>query len=443
MTTALHSGAAPVAPAEAGPGPVPGAALTLIQPSTAPHEPARTSRFDPTAVAEPTLVPGVASLIALPAGNAERGLARIAQRYLRRNEAVHDSLSTTAVPATALGRLGRNEAGRLDMTFASLGDSEHRLWVSTPGLRDILAEPPAETVVVFGSCLFSGRSLRLSSPSGPVLPFLHGDAPAGAPVGRVEWDGRLSLYEQDTVARLSSAVAQVVRALGHGRRIRLVLDLPRTQYLLKLWEWHEAGALTDRTFRALSLVVDERTDLLHDHVLCRLRAFLPPDRQELVGGLARADELGAVMPATEHPAPGTRPATVAELTGLLGRHDPGWDLATRVSPPRSLLDVVRMSYLTGIVREVLDGPGPVVLVDDPKESGLLVRSRRILDHATAAGHRPADRLGGFFALSRLLTVGGRHGSSYFLDPGHGFLLPDGEELDTEHLVARAYGAPRP
>ncbi|MFJ8229732.1 hypothetical protein ACIQ9E_07190 [Streptomyces sp. NPDC094448] len=426
-------------------GALSGTSLALIGPPDGPGGPARVSVFDPAAVTEPTPLPGVPTLVALPLVDGGAGLSRSVRTRLVRQEALEQALSAGGGLPVVLGRRTGGAALRCDLLFSCVGEPARRWWATAGGSGPSGAwlsrtgNSGGRTVVAFGSCLFSGRSLRLSGVFGEPLPFLRS---AFRPTGRVVRTGYEtgpSLYELDNAKRLSDTVARVVRLLGPGHRVRLVLDLPRTQYLLRLWNWWEEGAIGDRELRRLSALVEERTALVEELFVRCLTTSLGPGRRELVAAMTRADECGAILPATGRPAPGKRPPSVSELLKILTRDHAGWELATRLAPPGDLVGLVRMSHLTGALRTALQEDEQMIMVDDPAESGLGARAHRLLISCGADVAAAADRLGGLYPLSRLLVAGGRHGESYFTDPGGCFALPDGRRLTAEELVSWAYG----
>lgn len=418
---------------------LPGMALSVLSPET--DGVCVVRLVDPSAASAPTPVSGIAGLIAVPTTtSATDPLSRNVRRYLARRQMVHERLvgQPRSIP-TVIGYLGRSGVDHFDLVFAPIESAIGVQWLHTAMIEDALvpAVHGEVTTIFTGSCLFSGGSLRLFGASGTEHVFLRADADPGETITQIHHDPRPSVYELETVLRLCRTVAMLISQFEPGRLLRIVLDLPREQYLMKLWYWHAIGVLGQDTFRDLCRLVDQRAKLLAGLFRDCLDQLL--DQSYRVEGV---NELSRIISDGELPAPGTALPLPEAALSLLTDGDPVWTLATRLRPPEDWLDLIRATYTTAVLRAVLTGDGPVVLVDDVSEMPTTTTTRRLLRLAAREGlDIPRHRFGSVYPLGGLLIPGEAHGSLYFAKLPQKFLLPDGRLVGPTELVTWGHNMP--
>ncbi|WP_218002543.1 hypothetical protein [Nocardia brevicatena] len=264
--------------------------------------------------------------------------------------------------------------------------------------------------VVTGSCLLPYGTVRWYTADGDTVPY-RDVFEAGAPLAGVVADECLSLYEAETVLRLS----RVITRLGLAHQV--VLDVPREQYYLTIAAIRARREVSAETAAAWCELVDRRHRLLVHAFRVALGVNAPVALAlSGVGELLRESTVTAA------------PIDLRSVHEMLRGPEPMWRL---LGPAADLHDLQILSY----VATLLPRPGQATLmVDSPSERKLVRRAREFSPNAPLAA---------LFAMEQFRVAGrGPFQNLYYGDIGRVFHDEAGNSFDTAGLLAAAGVRPR-
>lgn len=264
--------------------------------------------------------------------------------------------------------------------------------------------------VVTGSCLFPYSTVRWYTADGEVVPYRN-VFKGGAPLAGVVADECLSLYEAETILRLSRVITRL------GLAPQVVLDVPREQYYLAIAEIRACRDVSAETAAAWCELVDQRHRLL----VHAFRAALGVDAPVALA-------LSGVGELLRESAVTAAPVDLRSVYEILRGPEPMWRL---LGPAADLHDLQILSY----VATLLPRPGQsTLMVDNPAERKLVRRARAFLPDAPLAA---------LFAMEQFRVVGrGPFQNLYYGDIGRVFHDEAGNMFDTAGLLAAAGVRPR-
>lgn len=259
--------------------------------------------------------------------------------------------------------------------------------------------------VVTGSCLLPYSTVRWYTADGDTVP--HRNAfEAGAPLVGVVADECLSLYEAETVLRLS----RVITRLGLAHQV--VLDVPREQYYLTMAAIRARREVSAEAAAAWCELVDRRHRLLVNAFRMALGVDAPVALAlSGVGELLRESTVTAA------------PLDLRSVHEILRGPEPVWRL---LGPPADLHDLQILSYIATLLAR----PGQATLmVDSPSERKLVRRAREF---------SPDAPLAALFTLEHFRVAGrGPFHNLYYGDIGRVFHDEAGNSFDIAGLLAAA------
>ncbi len=307
--------------------------------------------------------------------------------------------------------------------------------------KDVSLEHFDEVNIVSGSCLFSAPAVKVSLADGGRFDMVGqaGTDKLTQSVTSIECDPELTAYELEAAARLTwSAVPYIKAALRKGRHVRMVLDVPSTQYYLYTLDGALNGLIRPEQCLAWFDEVDARSQRVVS--LCRknLARLLGATYDEIE--VVTSEELGDVAVLLRDRMANNVVPTLAEIvTRKLNRHDPVWISLLGLGLPVNVQTFNGRSYSAALLRSSTSDARTkrfAIEVDNLSEGKI----KEGVDDVREAN--PARRINNvalypvenFFAINRGETRVG----IYQADPGREMVFPDGTRVRIEDLILDMY-----
>lgn len=329
--------------------------------------------------------------------------------------------------------------------------------------------------IVSGICLFSQQHLgyeygeSASSSSGSGSGSSTGlsedgsaeqlDSGTRIPLPR---DLRPTMYELESIIRLSSSIGNIVSQLPLTLCVTITLDIPRVQYYAFILELFEEGGCSREHLKSWLAIIDERHEQLAAVFSKAVKNALTrrgSDRPNIT--ITVSSGLGEVIPLVEeHVERNCTPSVTMLLDELLVR-DPLWAdyyacLPESQRPPKDIVSLCRASYSYQILKPVINryreyemnGTKPIgrqllLNIDNPAEWRIYSEGEKFLKtyrSRTKAGIVNPLLLG-MFSLERVFTGSETGRTSLYLhncgqqlfDPSTGNLVAPAD------ILTRVYG----
>ncbi|KAE8151427.1 hypothetical protein BDV25DRAFT_138847 [Aspergillus avenaceus] len=269
---------------------------------------------------------------------------------------------------------------------------------------------------------------------------------------------RPTMYEMEIIARLSSAVADVVALSGAtlegaGTHISINLDLPDLQYYWSACELFEKGLVSVDYVQDWMAAVDERKDKLARVMVKAIHEMLHGRHIPLIDVNVTSGSEAAVAILKGKIQKGTLP-TVDELLAALQLEGPDailWHvflghLESRFQPT-SPLDLGRLVYVFKAVKPVLasqllSGQLLNIIIDDPAECKIFESAARFLKRYFESQAKPVAHslMFGLFPMQRIFVAGPGRSDLYLNDPGADLELDSDVAVNALDLIRRSYGS---
>ena len=280
--------------------------------------------------------------------------------------------------------------------------------------------------VVSGICLFSQQHLGLK----------HGEHSDHCPP--LPSDTKPTMYELETLLRLSSAIAGTVSLLPVSvlPTTTVILDIPRIQYYAPILAAFSSGYCTRRHMEAWLEKIDTRHDQLAQAFTAAVKTAL------LSNGIHNirveiSTCLDVLLPHIRSQLTSSIPLQITALLHELTHADPAWSSYLPAPPPIDLAALSKASYSYTLLRPVLSSSQdakPLLLhIDNPAEWRIFSEAQKMF------GRRPGLLLG-LYPLERVFTAESTGRSSLYLqDCGQRLQDEDKGEVNPKEVLERVYG----
>ncbi|MFC8919589.1 hypothetical protein ACFT5C_27940 [Streptomyces sp. NPDC057116] len=394
----------------------------------------------------PRSVPGAHGLLRVAAVDAS-GVSpdKAVNRALRRIDALGEffGLNTPEAGSDALVlESRRDQANKAVFAGARFPRSRHRLFVKgTKGMAGSVTDAD-HIEIITGVCLFSTRLHAIDEHGGNIPLLRPGAERLTDRLRRITVDSKLSLYEYETVMRLSRVIADLVGALPPAVPLTITIDVPRVQYYLYILDAFEDGLASADVARHWFHLVDDchsRLQRLFEH---RLRSALAvTDRDVTIRTASGLAPLAGCL--HEAVTTGNLPQAGDLFSRMVSTDASVWRLLQPLHPPADYEHLIFISHAVEYLRAAGvpggEGGGLCMAVDDYTE-------RQILDHSQRLGQRlgqPEELLPslGIYSAEALqaLTPAGEPDPLYLAGVGRYAVEHTGRPVDLFHLVDRLYG----
>lgn len=341
------------------------------------------------------------------------------------------------------------EAGRRAFGGVEL-QGQAQFWSHEGDLPKVSVNSFGEITFVTGCCLFSAPAVEVRTPGSETGRFdMVGQASTAnlaVPVESITCAPDFTAYEVESSRRLCWTIVQLMQGLPttDGPRVRVVLDVPRTQYYLYALD---GAQKFDRDGNRKGLISIEQCLAWFDEVDRRSERVVALCREYLAAMLGNRSVDVTVSNELDRVADYFRTelgaGRVPTLLDLVAQQYNGGDRIWRLLQWRDLPDYdVRVfngrAYSTALLRSSLSDQTTsrfAIEVDNPSEGKIYEGVK-----GAAAIHRdlqiqcisvlPTEP---FFAVTKG-DEGGQSGM-YQHDPGHDLVLPDGTTVTMEELLA--------
>ncbi|MFF7190254.1 hypothetical protein ACFZAR_34635 [Streptomyces sp. NPDC008222] len=292
---------------------------------------------------------------------------------------------------------------------------------------------------VLGSCLFSARSVRAHLENGSRLdtPVLDVRPEPRHVIREIRSDPRPNLYEVQVgtmVARMAAALASV---LSTGIPVDMVVQVPRVQYYLQLFDLYAQETLTREALEHWMGLVDGRHELQGGAIEAYLRRYLAANDVH-TPHIHVSNFLADLVPLIHSKIAHGGRIESAEAVDYLAGTNPFWRVVAESKMPSSLREVANTSYTVeyldlGAARRAGE-KRLLIVVEDVSEHRIFTAADGLarkadLDFSSCA----------VYPMGRVLTPwNGRLMSAYYRDPGHVLVDQDGIQYTPEEIVDAVY-----
>jgi hypothetical protein len=356
-------------------------------------------------------------------------------RVLRKAEQVSSLLnSELATPGVALCESIATKSGRISVPYVPvrLGGRIGETFIDTsPRLPSSLSQFSSVSVTS-GPCLFSTGTLKATGIDGGDISILQRDEPIPSKITSIEVDPELSLYEWDTITRLTFLIEGLSQAIGHWP-IQVTLDVPRIQYYFYLLDANYQGLIDAETLFRWFELVDQR----HESVCQSMEARL--------GGLRvkRAEAMRHVEETLTQSVRGGEILRVKTVSDLLASADPLWRSLLDLERPGQYNQILNLSYVyeqlqagSGLGR----GASLGVAIEHANERKTFRFSRKLAGRLAAKDGDFGWSMIGLYSKSRIFSAGDSMDMHLYLnDPGREFTDDSGRRLGVPELIDELYG----
>ncbi|MET7290366.1 hypothetical protein [Streptomyces sp. NPDC005573] len=318
------------------------------------------------------------------------------------------------------------------------GTADFALLRRTKNLLKKISEYDRVTFVL-GSCLFSARSVRAHLENGSRLdtPVLDVRPDPRHVIHELRSDRRRSLYEVQAgtmVARMAAALASVLPA---GIPMDMVVQVPRVQYYLQLFDLYAQGTLTREALEHWTGLVDARHELQSGAIEACLKKYLAANEVH-APNIRVSDFLADLVPLIHSKIAHGGRIEPAEAVDFLAGANVFWRMVAGSQMPSSLREVANTSYAV----EYLD----LSAARQSGEKSLLIVVEHVSEHRIFTAADGLARKAGLdfnscavYPMERVLTPwNGRLMSAYYRDPGHVLVNQDGIKYTPEEIVDAVY-----
>jgi hypothetical protein len=297
--------------------------------------------------------------------------------------------------------------------------------------------------LVTGCCLFTERALQLTAADGsPIGCLTPGAKPIRTPVSGLVCSRSMTLYELESVLRLSWLAADVVASLPPWLPVSVTLDVPRIQYYLYVLAAHYDGFLSQDLMLRWCELVRERANWVSDRLQSRLGGALAWLRVARPVTLQRATGLAPLEGLILESVRARRAVEPSRMAATLAEVDPVWREVLAAVTPASYRHLVHLSYAVEQLRAGMPSPRGrrlCIAVDNRSERRTNWQARAVSAALAPAPRESFADVLGLYPLERVLTTQptGRP-DLYDHDPGREFVDDRAQPFGIEELLERAY-----
>lgn len=265
-----------------------------------------------------------------------------------------------------------------------LGDREYfvmaRDLMDERKLPDVLQGEKPSITIVSGPCLFSAQAVQAISEQGSRFSVTTPGVEITEKIERLEVSDTLSLYEIESVTRLSEFINGLVRSSDTVRGVQL--NIPQAEYYAYLLDAYTKGFVTQEQMALWMLHVDMRQAKLANMMKKGILQGVANDRSIAINQIAPLNPIREYMAdavlRNENPS-------LEESLVMLRQNSPLWEALLDIEEPASWQEINHLSYVfaelqSGLPSEDASGDGvPIgIVVESPTESKIFANAKKII-----------------------------------------------------------------
>jgi hypothetical protein len=258
-----------------------------------------------------------------------------------------------------------------------------------------LGATPERLTLLSGACLFSAHHALAHQENGRSVGIAHPYEEMDAPVRELEISEELSIYEAETVKRLSALAGEILATAPGIPRIEL--HVPRVEYYLYVMEAWTRGDISEDQARQWLDAVDRRSETVRTIFTNRMaRAARAAGAAPEIDIAAPLEPLGELL--RWEIGAGNRALTVSQLSAALlnarTRHQPYLAHLLERRPAESFGDLNHTGYVAAYLSRADEGG--VIALENRQEAG-------IYHNAERSKHPAAKRVVALYPCERAIA----------------------------------------
>ncbi|GEM_PF-6101611 len=271
-----------------------------------------------------------------------------------------------------------------------LGDREYfvmaRDLMDERKLVDILNGEKPSITIVSGPCLFSAQTVQAISEHGTPFSVTTPGVEITEKIERLEVSDALSLYEIESVTRLSEFINGLVRSSDTVRGVHL--NIPQAEYYAYLLDAYTDGFVNQEQMALWMLHVDMRQAKIANMMKERILQGVANDRSISISQTAPLNTIREYM--ADSVLRNERPSLQDALV-MLRQNSPLWRSLLDIEEPSSWQEINHLSYVfaelqSGLSSDATAGEGvPIgIVVESPTESKIFANAKKIIGKMNGA-----------------------------------------------------------
>lgn len=213
------------------------------------------------------------------------------------------------------------------------------------------------------------------------------------PIVDIKCQTRISVYEADTILKLTSLMSALANGMNDGQKNRLTFHLPIPEYLLYILQYYQNGVLDQGQASEIAKIIRKRGH--------GLKVML----QKRFSGISGLDEVIISSPLEDYIPDDfllLSATSLDQMASDLASQDPLWKSIIYSTQPETWTDLADCSYQSLYLRLSQEAHGyNLVGVENPEELSILLAAKK-----TASGIEQPFSMACLYPHSHVFTTSG-------------------------------------
>lgn len=283
-------------------------------------------------------------------------LKKMAARLFNRFDRFADFLQSDNLSFGSTGFLIEQSSSKSLYRHMQIGDHHH--FIHAQGIKHfpVPITHYSRINIVSGICLFGLQAIYAVTEDDRHVNVLSGRIKEPeTSIHHFYCDPHPSLYEIESIYRLSRLIVDMVSILPTHIPITITIDIPRIQYFINLLYLIQSKKLSFPLFTQWMELVNQRCAMIQSIIIETIHFFLSKvtDKKMENVSLSFSEEFQPVEDLIVNAISSTRIPTLTELVTQLSEQDDMWSLIFKIDPPQTYRELSYQSYVMNVLRKSL------------------------------------------------------------------------------------------